>query len=178
MTPTTPPREIYDPWLTPPGTLGALGVPYVYGGGSLQGAPMDWPDGAMVKGCSIRGWDCSGFAQAALWAAGYLRCAAWKDLRAEDIALRCEKVAPLRARPGDLAFYGPPVGIEHVMVVCQAGYDGRRVMVVGASGGNSRTRGDKPSACVKIVPLHYRRDLVMVGRLRQEYWPEQEEQIA
>ena len=150
--------------------LRALGVPYVWGGGALADGPETWPEGARVQvpGGYVRGWDCSGFAQAALLALGQVRPDAWPDIRAHDLANACDPVHPGEEQIGDLAFYGGEDArgksvISHVMVVLAAG------LVIGATGGTSRTMGMDARACVAACPLRYRRDLVVVGRIKEEY---------
>ena len=60
---------------------------------------------------------------------------------------------------GDLAFYGSPAHVSHVMVCLGDG------VVIGACNGTSKTNGDDPKAFVQLQRLHYRDDLVSVGRI-------------
>lgn len=138
--------------------LEAWGVPYVYGAGTPQHGLLSWPDGPKTRD-GARGWDCSGFAQAALVRLNLLRPEAG-DRSAAALHEDCELIPIDVARLGNLAFYGPAGKVEHVMV-----YLGGDV-VLGAAGGTSATRGDDPRAFVQLRPLRYRSDLVSVGRLR------------
>lgn len=144
--------------------LRGLGVRYVWGAGSLAevvAEPALWPGGCRAVEGGV-GWDCSGWAQAALWRLGIVRPGAWSDVRAVDLANASDPVHPGEERLGDLAFYGRPI-VSHVMVCLGGG------MVVGASGGTSSTHGGDPRAVVACVSLAYRRDLITVGRLKAAY---------
>lgn len=108
-----------------------LGKPYVWG----------------AKGPDF--FDCSGLVTAGLRECGL------PDWRPTHNAQRLFDTLPETKTPaiGDLAFYGPPGRITHVMVVW---YDGQ---CLGASGGNSGTTKPTPGACVKTKKtIKYRRD--------------------
>lgn len=141
--------------------LAALFVPYSYGAGRPSDGVLRWPEGARGniggEGLGAIGWDCSGFAQAALVRLGLLAQNA-PDRRAIDLHGLAKKVSEDIAKLGDLAFYGSPK-VEHVMLCVGGG------IVLGASGGNSFTNGNVPGACVQLRTLRYRADLVSVGRL-------------
>lgn len=134
--------------------LEALGAPYWWGKGALRDGLAHWPQGP---------WDCSGYAQAALLVLEIVRPDAWGDVRAHDLAMACDPVAAVDVVLGDLVFYGLPGHISHVMVALDAR------MCIGATGGTSRTLGDDPRACVAAVPIAYRRDLRVIGRLKAQY---------
>jgi cell wall-associated NlpC family hydrolase len=103
------------------------------------------------------GYDCSGFAQAALVRLGLLSAKS-PDRSAYGLANVCDPIKPGDERLGDLAFYGSPV--HHVMVVIAPG------IVLGARGGGSTTKGDDERAYVSLLPLHYR-PLTVIGRIRK-----------
>ena len=140
--------------------LEPLGVPYSWGAGALRDGLAGWPAGVPGVGGGV-GYDCSGYAQLALLRLGIVRPDAWEDLRAVDLANASNPLAAELAEPGDLVFYASP--LNHVMVALGCG------MVVGAAGGGSHTNADSASACVQVRPLHYRADLVTVGRLKAQY---------
>ena len=157
------PRDVRDDRL-----LEALGVPYSWGAGALADGLSAWPDGSRGKYGGI-GWDCSGFAQLALLRLGLIAPDAWGDVPASILMQRCVLVVEADIAPGDLVFYRNRRGeVGHVMVVYQIAYDGRAPLVIGASGGGSRTNADDPTACVQIRPMYYR-DPHFIGRLREEY---------
>lgn len=138
--------------------LEAFGVPYVWAAGVPRDGLLSWPEGPKQRD-GARGWDCSGFAQAALVRLNLLRPEAG-DRGSAALAEDCETVGLDVARLGDLAFYGPAGRVEHVMVYL--GGD----CVIGSAGGGSATRGLDPRAFVQLRPIHYRADLVKLGRLR------------
>jgi cell wall-associated NlpC family hydrolase len=126
--------------------------------------PYDWAQGAPPTAWlnGPHGYDCSGFAQAALVHLGLLSRSA-KDRGAHQLAMAAMPVPEGEERLGDLAFYG---GASHVMVVLAPG------IVLGAAGGDSSTHGDKPSAYVDLRPLRYRRDFLCLGRLAETDVPD------
>lgn len=133
----------------------AWGTPYSWGAGTptLNG----WPLG--VKG--LRGgigYDCSGFAQAALVRLGMLK-AGTPDRSAAGLWDAGKPVETDDAQLGDLAFYGSHARITHVTVCLGGG------VTIGANGGNSMTNGDDPRAFVQLQPIRYRADFRGVRRL-------------
>lgn len=134
--------------------LEAIGVPYVWGAGDLQNAR--WV---------ADGYDCSGFAQAALLELGMVDSGAWVDKTAHDLANACDPIDVDDAGPGDLCFYGSGGKITHVTVALGGG------MCIGANGGGSKTNGDDPNACVQVRPIGYSSRFVTCGRLKEEYRP-------
>lgn len=138
----------------------ALGAPYSWGAGKLSDVVAGWPGGVAGKGDGI-GWDCSGFAQVCLMRLGIVRTDAWTDISAHDLANACRPVDVPAL--GDLAFYGSGGRISHVTVCLDA-----RVCI-GANGGVPSTNGNEPEACVQARPIRYRRDLVVIGALKEEY---------
>jgi cell wall-associated NlpC family hydrolase len=139
--------------------LRAWGTPYSWGAGqardvvTLHGAA---PPPKGLKGG--RGWDCSGFAQAALALLGLLDPKAI-DHTAASLWSITKPILLADARLGDLAFYGANGHITHVMVCLGDG------ACLGASGGGSATNGDNPRAFVDAKPIGYRSDLRGVRRL-------------
>lgn len=127
----------------------SIGEPYSWGGGSPA---SPWPDNAG------KGWDCSGYVQAALVQLGLM-----DEDESDRTAQGLYDITADISSPelGDLAFYGTrPDNITHVML-CVG--DGR---VIGASGGTSSTHGDDPNARVKVFSSHlYRSDFIGYGRL-------------
>lgn len=127
--------------------LAAWSVPYSWGAGAPSNADEGWPNG--VKGIKGGiGWDCSGFAQAALVRLGMLSIRA-PDCSASTLYGLGKPVAPGEEQMGDLAFYGPHGQVQHVMVVVGTG------IVFGARGGDSSTNADQPRAFVQLEPLKY-----------------------
>ena len=124
----------------------ALGVPYYYGAG--RGKPYP----------ASTGYDCSGYVDSALRAAGYslpwepelASCATMLSVLGEPFTLEYGEEAPV----GAIVAYGDSDRISHVVLSTGAG-------VIGASGGTSSTRGDDPDAYVKeFSTAWYRDDLV------------------
>lgn len=145
--------------------LPALGAFYVYGAGSLARAPLCGPAGDQIRapdGRMVRGWDCSGLVQWALYTLGILHPKAWSDLRARDIADACDPVEAKDATLGDLYFYGTDV-ISHVTLSLGGG------MCLGANGGGRHTFANELRARVEVRSFTYRTDLICVGRLKAQY---------
>jgi murein DD-endopeptidase len=127
--------------------LAAWGASYSWGSGTPGNAEASWPNGAKgIKGGV--GWDCSGFAQAALVRLGMLSVRA-PDCSAATLYGFGKHVAPGEEQMGDLAFYGPHGKVQHVMVVVGTG------IVLGARGGGSTTNADDARAFVQLEPLKY-----------------------
>lgn len=123
----------------------ALGVPYYWGGGRGQPYPAS------------SGYDCSGYVDSALRAAGYTL--PWPASSASTSAMYSALGAPRPLGQGEEAPRGAIVAYgsgkpSHVMLSTGAG-------VIGASGGGSSTFGDDPSAAVKEFPsAWYRSDVL------------------
>lgn len=133
----------------------AWGTPYSWG----TGTPTHdgWPIG--VKGLKGGiGYDCSGFAQAALVRLGMLK-AGTPDRSAAGLWDAGKPIETDAAQLGDLAFYGGHARITHVTVCLGGG------VTIGANGGNSMTNGDDPRAFVQLQPIRYRADFRGVRRL-------------
>lgn len=132
------------------------------------GHPYGWAKGSPATaddpGSARDDSDCSGEAQEILVEAGELD-PGQPDRSANALAYACDLVADGAEKPFDLAFYGAAGAITHVMVVVGV------QAVLGASGGGSRTHGDDPKAFVQLQRLHYRSDLVCVGRIKNQYRP-------
>jgi hypothetical protein len=62
--------------------------------------------------------------------------------------------------PGDIFYYK-----GHVMLVI----GGPRMLLLGASGGDSSTYGQKPDAFVKVQRWDYRRDLITAMRFKPQF---------
>lgn len=114
---------------------------------SFIGTPYLW------NGKTPTGVDCSGLVTLALWEAG------GPDWRATHDSERLYAVLPpvKSPLPGDLAFYGRPDDIDHVMVWLPLG------LVFGACGGGRTTtsvaEANRVQARVKVrESLHYRPD--------------------
>jgi cell wall-associated NlpC family hydrolase len=147
MSPSPLVRAIADPAVV--GLLDAWGTPYSWGGG---GPSTPW----LQFGAGV---DCSGWAQIALVHLGLL-ARTKPDRNSATLAAACTTIsAEADHKLGDLAFYGSRGVVTHVMVVLGPG------VVFGAHGGGSKTHGDDPTAYVGVECLHYRRDLLFVGRL-------------
>lgn len=135
--------------------LEAYGVPYSWGAGTPT--HDGWPIG--VKGLKGGvGYDCSGFAQAALVRLGLLK-AGTPDRSAAGLWEAGTPIDTDAAQLGDLAFYGGHARITHVTVCLGGG------VCIGANGGNSMTNGDDPRAFVQLQPIRYRADFRGVRRL-------------
>ena len=128
--------------------LDAWGTPYSWGAG--RPTITGWPRGLPGTGGGI-GYDCSGFAQAALVRLGILR----EGMPDRTAAGLFDATRPLRPdeapQTGDLCFYGR-TRIGHVTVILGP------ECAIGANGGTSRTNGDDPSAYVDLCRPAYRRD--------------------
>ena len=139
--------------------LRSWGVPYSWGAGQARdvAAIRDGaPPPAGLKGG--RGWDCSGFAQAALAFLGILDAKA-PDRTAAGLFGITRAIPVEDARLGDLSFYGAAGHISHVMLCLGFG------ACIGASGGGSQTNGDNPRAFVDVKPITYRSDFRGVRRM-------------
>lgn len=126
------------------------------------GVRYDWNAGTPSTPWPPKRADCSGFVQMALVHAGLYR-GTEPDRRAtasspgrESLADIC--VATTDPQFGDIAIYP-----GHVMF-CLGGE-----WVIGATGGDSTTHGDKPSASVQLHRFDYRRDFLVFGRLKPEH---------
>lgn len=122
----------------------ALGVPYYWGAGRGEPYPA-------------KGYDCSGYVDSALRAAGY--ALPWAASAASTSAMYSALGAPRALSPGEEAPRGAIIAYgtktpSHVMLSTGEG-------VIGASGGGSSTRGDDPNAAVKeFETAWYRGDLL------------------
>ena len=98
-----------------------LGTPYAWGGGhgakpgATHGVPDPGGDGDRFGDTRITGYDCSGFARQAVFAATGQDVMPEGGGTYEEIASPLLKAVPLagkgglaNAKPGDLLFYGPP----------------------------------------------------------------------
>lgn len=132
--------------------LECIGIPYHWGAGDLTNA--EW---------HADGYDCSGFAQAALVRLGFVGRDAWHDKSANDLAYVCDAVEYGDEQPGDLVFYRGGKKITHVCVALGGG------MCIGANGGGSKTKGDNEKACVQVRPIKYRGDYLCSGRIKKQY---------
>lgn len=126
---------------------------------ATSGTLYSWGKGDPSTPWPAEAYDCSGFAQGALVQLGLLS-RKQPDRGAAALANCSERVED-EPRLGDLAFYGKPV--SHVMVCLGNGW------VIGATGGGSHTHADDAEACVQPRRLRYRKDLLVVGRLRPEF---------
>jgi cell wall-associated NlpC family hydrolase len=127
--------------------LAAWGSPYSYGAGAPNNAVNGWPYGVGGVHGGV-GWDCSGFAQAALVRLSLLSGTA-PDRSAAALYTIMAPVPDGQEQLGDLAFYGAATHVVHVMVVVAPG------VVLGARGGDQNTNGDQPKALVQLEPLKY-----------------------
>ncbi len=124
-----------------------LGTPYIWGGKS-----------------PTPGLDCSGAVSYALMSTGAVPPSFGASHNADDLYRMAKPVAPADVKAGDLAFYGTPGHVSHVMMALG---DGR---TIGASGGGPTTTSvaiaEQQGAAVKVQPASYRtKDLVGFGRL-------------
>lgn len=137
----------------------AWGIPYSWGAGTPKDGGGAWPPDPLPKGLGGgRGFDCSGFAQAALVRLGLLSRQA-QDRTAAALWDTATPIDESEARLGDLAFYGSNGRISHVAVCLGHG------VIMGANGGGSTTNGDNLKAFVQIQPIRYRSDLRGIRRL-------------
>jgi len=137
----------------------AWGSPYSWGAGTPRDGGGTWPPSPLPKGLNGgRGFDCSGFAQAALVRLGILDKNA-PDRTAASLWSVAAPVDETEARLGDLAFYGSGGRITHVTVCLGHG------VCIGANGGGAATNGDNAKAFVQLQPLRYRNDLRGVRRI-------------
>lgn len=122
-----------------------IGVPYWWGKGQPN---TPWPP----KAC-----DCSGFVQQAWVWLGFFG-STQPDRNWKGLADICDPVKVTDARLGDIAIY-----VGHVML-CLGGE-----WVLGASGGDSNTKGNDPRAYVQLRRYDYRPDFATFGRLKSEF---------
>lgn len=153
-----PPRlDVFDEKVS--GLLLAWGIPYCWGAGTPAHGGAEWPPEPLPRGLAGgRGFDCSGFAQAALVRLGLLDPKA-PDRTAASLWQLATPVDETEARLGDLAFYGPGGRISHVVVCLGFG------ATLGANGGGPGTNGDSPKAFVQLQPIRYRVDFRGVRRI-------------
>lgn len=139
--------------------LQACGIPYSWGAGTPRDGAGPWPPVTLPVGINGgRGFDCSGFVQAALVHLGRLAPTAG-DRTAAALFLAGTEIPQDQAQLGDLAFYGTP-HVNHVMLCI--GFE----FTLGAVGGGSHTNGDAPhEACVQPRPMRYRKDFRGVRRI-------------
>lgn len=125
------------------------GTPYSYGAGRPSDALSCWPPNDPPRGMNGgRGVDCSGAVQIFLVRLGLLAQDA-PDRSAAALYDLGKPVPDGAEQMGDLAFYGPPGRVSHVMLVVGPG------VVMGARGGDQTTNGDQPRAFVQLEPLKY-----------------------
>lgn len=140
--------------------LSAWGAPYSWGAGCPYDGWASWPGGVPGANKGV-GWDCSGFAQAAL-----VRLRKLPETAIDRTAQRLYGITrPLESDEtpeiGDLCFYGRGgTSVKHVMVVM--GDD----VCIGACGGTKATNGDDDRAYVQLQNFRYRRDFLSVRRLK------------
>lgn len=109
-------------------------------------------------------FDCSGLVT---WCLKELGGPDWRQSHSSARLFDKLPSVPLdQIQPGDLALYGPPHKVTHVMIVSDYG------TVIGASNGDSTTRtlddAKRRKACVKVKPnIKYRPDLRGVRSLEQ-----------
>lgn len=140
--------------------LPSWGTPYSYGAGSPADAHAGWPDGVKGNGGG-KGYDCSGYVQAALVHFGMLSETA-PDRSAAALYAAGSPIPAGGELFGDLAFYGAGYRVSHVMLVVGPG------VVMGSRGGGEGTNGNDPRAFVQIEPLHYWSLFMGVRRLPAE----------
>lgn len=142
--------------------LRAVGTPYVWGAGKpADGVRAEWWRGttsplAPLERKDARGFDCSGFVQAALVRLGRLSPEA-EDRTAGQLYDVSPHIINGGEQFGDLAFYGTG-RTTHVALVLGPG------LAISASGGTANTFGDKLSAFVQIHRIAYRSDFRAIGR--------------
>ena len=154
--------------------LQPLGRPYVWNSGGLISGRSCWPLGnSTTKSSGRRGWECSHLAQEASVQLGTLRPDAWQDIRAHDFAYACDPVDLVDAIVSDLVFYKPPTSkeIEHMSMIFALGGAGAWPMVIEAAGGGSKTHGSSPRGAVRIMPIDYRSDRLVIGRIKGRFRP-------
>jgi cell wall-associated NlpC family hydrolase len=134
--------------------MSLIGVPYFWG----RGKPATpWPP--------TDGLDCSGAAQVILVHLGML-LVDQPDRNALGLANACDPVlATDPVHLGDLAFYGVHGAVTHVMVCLDDEW------CLGATGGDSSTFGQDPTAYVTLKRIHYRRDFIVIGRIKAAFRP-------
>lgn len=123
-----------------------VGAPYVWGGNSPSS-----------------GFDCSGFVEWLLKRLGLV--APSFSVTADDLYRKHTRPIPAsEVKAGDLAFYGTPDRVHHVMLVVG---DGKNL--VGASGGDRSTTSPaiaaQQGAAVKYRPISSERGILSFGRL-------------
>ena len=130
-----------------------MNVPYIYDGKNPHSPTGDLPPGL----------DCSG---SVAWCMEKLSLVpkGWRyENNAENIRDYCISIAKAEAVPGDLVFYGSPTAIDHVVM-----YIGDN-NVIGAIGGCRKCvtieYAERTGACVKIMDVYYRKDLVEFRRI-------------
>ncbi len=111
------------------------------------------------------GFDCSGIVCYGLARAGVARPDF--DASADGFYRHATAVREVDLQPGDLVFYGIGDRSSHVMIAEERKSSGW--VVLGASGGGrkclTRAVAERLGACVKRLPLRYRRDVLGFGLL-------------
>lgn len=123
---------------------------------SLVGTPYIWGGKTPEKGL-----DCSGAVNYVLESLGLVPSSFGSNTNANGLYHMAQPVA--QPQPGDLAFFGSPSNVTHVMMVMDGG------KLIGATGGGSATTSvaiaNQQDAKVKVVSGDYRKDLVSYGKL-------------
>ena len=135
------------------------GIPYSFGAGDPS-----TPFGQPVKGIhGGLGLDCSGLAQMALVALGYLDASA-PDRGAAALSVLGTLVPNGKQEVGDLIFYNTPV--SHVGVILTDADENGDSAVIAASGGHSTTNGNDPNARVKVFATMKADNARFIRRIR------------
>lgn len=125
-----------------------LGTPYIFGGNNL-----------------MIGVDCSAWVLNLLWARGEFPYG--QDTNAKGLYDHYVKLgahATVAAGFGDLVFYGPDyTGISHVAFAVSATH----LVEAGHGDSSCRSVSDamKRGACVRFMPIKYRKDLIGIVRI-------------
>jgi len=122
-------------------------IPYIWGGKYIG-------DGTSQKSNNkYDGLDCSGATLESYQIAGHLFARKMRDSWTN--AQKLFKTLPPTDTPlpGDTVYYGGKTA-THVMIVTFNGF------VIGEAGGGSKTTKPTPGACMQILPVDYRKDLI------------------
>lgn len=132
----------------------------------LRGLPYLWPcaeNGYKGKDPADGGMDCSGAVRWGMYVAGLISRKMVSKLNADDMFREMTPVAAKDTEVGDLQFFGTEKRVTHVMMLIGDG------LCIGEAGGSPRCVtvdiSKSIGACMKILPVRYRKDIMGYRKL-------------